>query len=100
MIFPDTGRPVLATFRGSVASSVYPSMDHLLHLHLHKYHEGAWRDMLLALSCRRTFWLRRSDQEVFRYEPEVIDLTQHDDDDDDDDNGFHRSTPDIAEAKQ
>ena len=57
-------------------------------------------------NCRgayhRTFWLRGSDQEVYRYEPEVIDLTQDDDDDDDDDddNGFHRSTPDIAEAKQ
>ena len=82
-----------ATFRESVASCVYPNMDHLLHLHLHKYHEGIWRDMLLALSCRGTFWLRGLDQEVYRYEPEVINLMQ-----DDDDDGFHYSTPDIAEA--
>lgn len=94
MIFPDTGQPIPATFRASIASDVYPNMDHLLHLHLHKYHEPTWRDMLSAISCRGTFWLRGSDREVYRFQPEVIDMTQ-----DDDDAQCNRSTPDIAEAK-
>ena len=39
-----------------------------------------WRNMLAAISCRATFWLRGSDREVYRVEHEVIDLILDDDD--------------------
>ena len=42
-----------------------------------------WRDMLCAISFQGTFWLRGSDCEVYRFQPEVIDLTQDGDGDDD-----------------
>ena len=74
-------------------------MDHLLHLHLHKYHEPTWRDMLCAVSCQGTFWLRGSDYEVYRFQPEVINFTQDDDADADLHEQLNLSTPDIAEAK-
>ena len=105
MIVPYTGQPVPATFRVSInASDVYPDMNCLLHLHLHKYHEPMWHDMLTAKSCRGTFWLRGSDHEVYGFQHEVLDMTLDDDDDDDgdddddDDTQCSRSTPDIAEA--
>ena len=79
VILPDAGQPVPAT---DMVGQISPDMDRLLHLHLHKYHEPTRRDMLCAIPCRGTFWLRGLDCEVYRFGHEVIDLTQEGDDHD------------------